>query len=68
MGNERRVVITGLGIISPIGKNVEEFWKSLVNGTSGVATITKFDASDFKTRIAAEVKDFDPSPISILKK
>ena len=60
---ERRVVVTGMGVISPVGKTVDEFWESLINGKSGIRTITKFDASDFKTRIAGEVKDFDPEPI-----
>lgn len=60
---ERRVVVTGMGVISPVGKTVDEFWESLINGKSGIRTITKFDASDLKTRIAGEVKDFDPEPI-----
>jgi len=56
----RRVVVTGLGVISPIGLTVEEFWTNLVNGVSGVGPITHFDATDFPVRIAAEVKGFDP--------
>ncbi|MFN2527829.1 MAG: beta-ketoacyl-ACP synthase II [Candidatus Baltobacteraceae bacterium] len=56
----RRVVVTGLGAVTPIGNTREEFWKHLVAGESGVAPITAFDASDFSTRFAAEVKDFDP--------
>jgi 3-oxoacyl-[acyl-carrier-protein] synthase II len=55
-----RVVITGLGAITPIGNNVNEFWQNLIEGKSGIGPITKFDASNFKTRIAAEVKNFDP--------
>lgn len=57
---ERRVVITGLGIVSPIGIGKEEFTKSLFSGKSGVAEITLFDASTFPSRLAAEVKCFDP--------
>ncbi len=55
----KRVVVTGLGAITPIGNTVEEFWSSLLQGKSGVAGITRFDASKLKTRIAAEVKGFD---------
>ncbi|MBN2264146.1 MAG: beta-ketoacyl-ACP synthase II, partial [Prolixibacteraceae bacterium] len=55
----KRVVITGLGAITPIGNNVETFWKNLTEGKSGIDTITKFDPTPFKTRIAAEVKSFD---------
>lgn len=56
----RRVVITGMGALSPIGNSVPEFWQALVNGQSGAAPITKFDASKFNTRFACEVKGFDP--------
>lgn len=56
----RRVVVTGMGVISPVGNTVEEFWQSLVAGKLGIGFITRFDASDFKVKIAAEVKDFDP--------
>lgn len=56
----KRVVITGVGLVTPIGTGVEAFWNALVNGVSGVGPITHFDASEFATRIAAEVKDFDP--------
>ena len=55
---QRRVVITGLGCISPIGNTVADMWSSVLAGKSGVATITKFDASSFSTTFAAEVKDF----------
>ena len=54
-----RVVVTGLGVLSPVGLNVTDFWKSLCEGKSGVDTITKFDASRYDTRIAAELKGFD---------
>lgn len=57
---KKRVVITGIGAITPIGNNIEEFWKNLIDGKSGVAPITRFDASGFDTRFAAEVKNFDP--------
>jgi 3-oxoacyl-[acyl-carrier-protein] synthase II len=56
----KRVVITGLGAITPIGKNVQEYWDSLCKGVSGAAMITHFDAEKFKSRIACEIKDFDP--------
>jgi 3-oxoacyl-[acyl-carrier-protein] synthase II len=55
---QRRVVITGLGCISPIGNSVADAWNALVKGTSGIATITKFDASSYSTRFAGEVKGF----------
>lgn len=48
----RRVVITGLGALTPIGNNTNDFWKSLINGVSGAALITKFDTSKFKTKFA----------------
>lgn len=56
----RRVVITGLGALTPIGNNVKEFWQALINGQSGAAPITKFDATKFNTRFACELKSFDP--------
>ncbi|GGH29760.1 beta-ketoacyl-[acyl-carrier-protein] synthase II [Sphingobacterium alkalisoli] len=56
----RRVVITGMGALTPIGNNVEDFWQSLVNGISGAAGITKFDTTKFKTKFACELKNFDP--------
>ena len=57
---ERRVVITGLGAITPLGNNVEEFWKGIKEGKCGIDQITKFDASDFKVKLAAEVKGYNP--------
>ena len=57
---KRRVVVTGLGAITPVGLNLEDFWKSLVEGKSGVANITYFDTDEFKTKFAAELKGFDP--------
>ncbi|MGZ3496568.1 MAG: beta-ketoacyl-ACP synthase II [Vulcanimicrobiaceae bacterium] len=56
---KRRVVVTGLGAVTPLGNTTDEFWRRLVAGESGVGPITAFDASDFTTRFAAEVKDFD---------
>ncbi|MEL7587733.1 MAG: beta-ketoacyl-ACP synthase II [Prolixibacteraceae bacterium] len=56
----RRVVITGTGALTPIGNNVNDFWKSLVNGVSGAAPITRFDTTKFKTKFACELKNFDP--------
>ncbi|VVE83625.1 3-oxoacyl-[acyl-carrier-protein] synthase 2 [Pandoraea sputorum] len=57
--SRRRVVITGLGLISPVGNTVAEGWENLVAGRSGIANITKFDASEFKVRFAGEVKNFE---------
>ena len=59
--NQRRVVITGLGQISPVGNDVETAWQNLLAGKSGIGRITKFDASDVSCQIAGEVKDFDIS-------
>jgi len=56
----KRVVVTGIGAITPIGNNVNDYWKSLIGGVSGAKPITKFDAANFKTRFACEVRDFDP--------
>lgn len=55
----RRVVVTGLGAITPVGNNVTDYWNNLINGVSGAAPITRFDASKFKTRFACEVKGFN---------
>lgn len=57
----RRVVITGMGAVTPIGNNVEAFWQGIKAGKCGVDKVTHFDASEFKTQIAGEVKDFDPT-------
>ncbi len=57
---QRRVVITGLGAVTPLGLNVEEFWANVIAGKSGVGLITRFDTTDFNVKIAAEVKGFDP--------
>ena len=57
---KRRVVVTGLGLITPVGIGVKESWKNILNGVSGITNITKFDASNFKSQVAGEVKSFDP--------
>ena len=59
--NLKRVVVTGLGAITPIGNNVKDTWDSLVNGVSGAGPITLFDTTNFKTKFACEVKGFDPN-------
>ena len=60
MATPRRVAITGLGLVTPVGGDVAATWQGLLAGRSGVAPITHFDASGFPVRIAAEVKEFDP--------
>lgn len=57
----RRVVVTGLGAVTPVGNDIEEFWRNIVAGANGISRITQIDPSDFPCQIAAEVKDFDPS-------
>ena len=57
---DRRVVVTGMGAITPIGNNVEEYWKGLQEGKCGIDTITAFDTSDFKVKLAGEVKNYNP--------
>ena len=61
MGKNRRVVITGMGAITPIGNSVEEFWNSIKEGKTGFGHITYFDTADYRCKLAAEVKDFDPT-------
>jgi 3-oxoacyl-[acyl-carrier-protein] synthase II len=56
----KRVVVTGIGALTPIGNTLDEYWNALINGVSGAAPITHFDASKFKTRFACEIKNFDP--------
>ncbi|MFN0188360.1 MAG: beta-ketoacyl synthase N-terminal-like domain-containing protein, partial [Bacteroidia bacterium] len=57
----KRVVITGLGALTPLGNNVADYWAGLLAGKSGAGPITLFDVSKYKTRFACEVKGFDPS-------
>jgi 3-oxoacyl-[acyl-carrier-protein] synthase II len=59
--NHRRVVITGMGIVSPVGNDIPTAWDNVINGRSGIGPITHFDASGFSTQIAGEVRDFDPA-------
>ena len=59
--SRRRVVVTGLGLVTPIGIGVNESWNNALSGVSGITKITKFDASAFASQVAGEVKDFDPS-------
>lgn len=63
----RRVVITGLGAVTPLGNNVEDFWNGLKEGRSGINMITRFDTTDYKVKIAGEVKDFDASVCGDMK-
>ena len=56
----KRVVVTGLGALTPLGNTVSEYWNGLINGVSGAAPITRFDASKFKTQFACEIKGYDP--------
>ena len=65
---ERRVVVTGLGIISPVGNSVEEAWKSILAGKSGISPIEEYDTTDFPSKIAGLVKGFDPEAYGIGKK
>ena len=60
VNHRRRVVVTGMGVMSPVGNDVESFWKSIAEGRSGIGPITRFDASAMRTRIAGEVKGYDP--------
>jgi 3-oxoacyl-[acyl-carrier-protein] synthase II len=57
---QRRVVVTGLGALTPVGNTVSEFWNNLIEGKSGAAPITRFDTTKFKTKFACEIKNFDP--------
>ena len=58
----RRVVITGIGLVTPLGNNLEETWKALVEGRSGAGPITPFDSSQYANHFACEVKNWDSSP------
>ncbi len=65
--SKRRVVVTGLGILSPVGNDVDTAWDNIRSGRSGIGPITHFDASSFPTRIAGEVRDFDPTSVVLAK-
>lgn len=58
---DRRVVVTGIGVVSPVGNDIDTFWNNLISGYVGIGPITKFDTSEYAVKIAAEVKDFDPT-------
>ncbi|NLI58029.1 MAG: beta-ketoacyl-ACP synthase II [Clostridium sp.] len=58
---KKRVVITGMGVISALGNELDKFWNSIKNGESGISTVTLFDVSNMSTKVAAEIKDFDPT-------
>lgn len=60
---ERRVVVTGMGAVTPVGNNVEDFFNNLINGVNGIDFITKYDASESRSKLAAELKNFDPSTV-----
>ncbi len=60
---KRRVVVTGLGLLSPVGNDVSTAWRNVLDGVSGIGPITHFDASTFPTRIAGEIRDFDPATV-----
>lgn len=66
--DQKRVVVTGIGAITPLGNTLEEYWNGLVNGVSGAAPITLFDASKFKTKFACEIKNFNPEEHGLDKK
>ena len=59
--SEKRVVVTGLGVVTPVGETVEDFWNSLIEGRSSVKRIQSFDPSNFSSQIASEATNFDPS-------
>src|SRR5436189_4764503 len=62
MNTDRRVVITGLGVLTPVGNDVETFWSNLKNGVSGIHTIDAFDTTAYDCKIGGQVRDFDPKP------
>src|ERR1041384_3937686 len=57
----KRVVVTGMGALTPLGNTVDDYWNGLINGVSGADFITRFDAAKFKTRFACEIKNFEPT-------
>lgn len=58
---KHRAVITGMGVVSPVGNNLDDFWQSIITGQSGIGLVTRFDVSDLPTKVAGEVKDFEPT-------
>src|SRR5258707_15516180 len=62
MNSDRRVVITGLGAVTPLGSDVETFWSNLKNGVSGISTIDSFDTTRYDCKIGGQIRDFDPKP------
>ncbi|MCX5681451.1 MAG: beta-ketoacyl synthase N-terminal-like domain-containing protein, partial [Candidatus Omnitrophica bacterium] len=62
---KRRVVVTGVGVISPNGIGKEACWKGMINGVSGIKRVTEFDVSMFMTQVAAQVRDFDPQKLGL---
>ena len=63
MTARRRVVVTGMGTVNPLGHSVPEYWQALLSGRSGVAPITLLDTTHFKVKFGGEVKNFDPSAV-----
>ena len=61
--DKKRVVITGLGAVTPVGNTVHDYWESLINGKNGISQVTRFDTTGYSTTIAGEIKDFDPTQI-----
>ena len=66
--DRRRVVVTGVGALTPIGLSTEAYWNALLNGESGVGRIQRFDVTDFRVRIAGELKGFDPEAFGMARK
>src|SRR2546430_16059009 len=62
MNNDRRVVITGLGTVTPVGNDVDRFWSNLKSGVSGIRAIDAFDTTAYDCKIGGQVRDFDPKP------
>ena len=58
--SKRRIAVTGVGLVTPVGIGVTDSWKNIIQGVSGISRITKFDPSNFSSQIAGEVKNFDP--------
>jgi len=58
---KRRVVVTGLGVVSALGTDIDGFWNAIKEGKCGITTVTKFDVSNMPTKVAAEIKEFDPT-------